>query len=132
DLRANTQTGGLAVGLADALKERGGVWFGWNGEKDGITGGEVEVETIGKVDRVAAPLSTADFSDYYLGYANSVLWPLFHYRLDLVDYRPSFSDGYWRVNEAFARQLLPFLKPDDLIWVHDYHLIPLASLLRRH
>ena len=131
ELRATTQTGGLAVGLADAVKERGGVWFGWNGEKDGTTGGEVHVETIGKVKRVAAPLSPEDLSHYYLGYANSVLWPLFHYRLDLVDYRQVFFDSYSRVNDVFARQLVPFLQPSDLIWVHDYHLIPFASALRR-
>ena len=131
DLRAATQTGGLAVGLADAVKERGGVWFGWNGEEDGVTGGDLHVERIGKVERVAAPLSAQDLADYYLGYANSVLWPLFHYRLDLVDYRPAFFAAYSRVNETFARQLVPFLKPDDLVWVHDYHLIPLAGQLRR-
>jgi len=131
ELRATTQTGGLAVGLADAVKERGGVWFGWNGEKDGVTGGEVDVETIGKVKRVAAPLSADDLTNYYFGYANSVLWPLFHYRLDLVDYRQSFFDVYCHVNETFARQLVPFLEPNDLIWVHDYHLIPLAGALRR-
>lgn len=131
DLRATTQTGGLAVGLADAVKERGGVWFGWNGESDGITGGDPAVETIGKVKRVAAPLSPADVSDYYFGYANSVLWPLFHYRLDLVDYRPAFFAAYSRVNETFARQLVPFLKAGDLVWSHDYHLIPLAGQLRR-
>jgi len=130
DLRASSQTGGLAVVLADAVKERGGVWFGWNGEREGVTGGEVAVETIGKVERVAAPLSPQDVADYYFGYANSVLWPLFHYRLDLVDYRPAFLASYSRVNETFARQLAPFLKPDDLIWVHDYHLIPLAAHLR--
>jgi trehalose 6-phosphate synthase len=131
DLRATTQSGGLAVGLADALKERGGVWFGWNGERDGETGGEVTVETIGKVERVAAPLSPADLDDYYLGYSNSVLWPLFHYRMDLVDYRQTYFDAYMRVNETFARQLLPHLRTDDLIWIHDYHLIPLAGFLRR-
>ncbi|MCO5156767.1 MAG: trehalose-6-phosphate synthase [Aquamicrobium sp.] len=131
DLRASTQTGGLAVALADALRERGGVWFGWNGEKEGETGGDPTVETIGKVKRVAAPLSPQDVADYYFGYANSVLWPLFHYRLDLVDYRPAFFAGYSRVNETFARQLVPFLKPDDLVWSHDYHLILLAGHLRR-
>lgn len=131
DLRANVQSGGLAVGLADALREKGGIWFGWNGEPDGITGGKAEVETIGKVLRIAVPLSSEDNTNYYLGYANSVLWPMFHYRLDLVDYRPEFSESYWRVNGTFARQLLDFLQPEDLIWVHDYHLIPLASALRR-
>jgi trehalose 6-phosphate synthase len=131
DLRATSQTGGLAVALADALKERGGVWFGWNGEKDGETGGAPDVETIGKVQRVAVPLSSEDYANYYSGYANSVLWPLLHYRLDLVSYRPEFFAGYMKVNETFARQLLAYLKPDDVIWVQDYHLIPLASFLRK-
>jgi len=131
DLRSTTQTGGLAVGLADAVRERGGIWFGWNGEADGTTGDAPQVERFGKVDRIAAPLSAKDLSEYYYGYSNSVLWPLFHYRLDLVNYRQEFFDGYCRVNETFARQLAPFLQPDDLIWVHDYHLVPLASFLRR-
>ena len=131
DLRASQQTGGLAVGLADALRQRGGVWFGWNGKRTGETGGPVEATRIGNVTAIAAPISPADFDAYYLGYANSVLWPLFHYRLDLVDYSAESYDAYLRVNEAFARQLKPFLRPDDVIWVHDYHLIPLAGCLRR-
>lgn len=131
DLRAATQTGGLAVALADALRQRGGIWFGWNGERHGVTGGDLAVAKIGKVETVAAPLSPHDVDDYYFGFSNSVLWPLCHYRLDLVDYRPSFSDAYQRVNQIFASQLVPFLKPDDLIWSHDYHLIPLAGYLRQ-
>lgn len=131
DLRAGAHSGGLAVGLADALKERGGIWFGWDGEEDGTTGAEPQVQTIGKVERIAASLSAEDLANYYLGYANSVLWPMFHYRLDLVDYQTEFTESYWRVNETFARQLMRFLNPDDLIWVHDYHLIPLAGFLRQ-
>ena len=132
NLRSTQQTGGLAVGLADALRKRGGIWFGWNGERDeGETGGPVETSQIGNVTAIGAPISPDDFSAYYLGYANSVLWPLFHYRLDLVDYSSASFEAYLRVNEAFARQLKPFLKPDDVIWVHDYHLIPLASYLRK-
>lgn len=131
DLRATTQTGGLAVGLADAVKERGGIWFGWNGEWDGVTGADPLVETIGNVERISAPLSSADLADYYYGYSNSVLWPLFHYRLDLVDFRPEYYEAYSRVNATFAAQLAPFLKSDDMIWVHDYHLIPLAGYLRK-
>lgn len=131
NLRGSAQTGGLAVALADAMRERGGVWFGWDGEREGETGGTVTVETIGKVERVAAPLSPEDWADFYLGYSNSVLWPLFHYRLDLVDYKPAYFEAYQRVNDSFARQLRPFLRADDTIWVHDYHLIPLARALRR-
>jgi trehalose 6-phosphate synthase len=131
DLTKSTQSGGLAVGLADALKERGGVWFGWSGEIDDDTDVDPTVEELGNVSTVSMPLSERDYQQYYLGYANSVLWPLFHYRLDLVDYRPEFFQGYSRVNKRFSREILPFLRPDDTIWIHDYHLIPLASYLRQ-
>jgi trehalose 6-phosphate synthase len=67
---------------------------------------------------------------YYLGYSNGVLWPVFHYRLDLADFDAGYIAGYRRVNRMFARRLMPQLLPDDVIWVHDYHLIPLAAELR--
>jgi trehalose 6-phosphate synthase len=130
DLRKTTQTGGLAVGLADAVKERGGVWFGWSGRKLKEPG-EPKVDRIGKVTQISVALTPDDHAAYYIGYANSVLWPLFHYRLDLVNFRQEFHDGYRRVNEKFAETILPFLQPDDIIWVHDYHLIPLAAELRK-
>jgi trehalose 6-phosphate synthase len=131
DLTSSAQTGGLAVGLGDAIGQKGGVWIGWDGKREGTTGGPVEISQNGPITTVGIPISPADFSDYYVEYANSVLWPLFHYRLDLVNITPTAFDGYMRVNESFARQLVPILRPDDVIWVHDYHLIPLATLLRR-
>ncbi len=76
-------------------------------------------------------LSHADHRAYYLGYANSVLWPLFHYRLGLFEFRRDTFEGYLRVNAAFAAALAPLLLPDDLVWVHDYHLIPLGAELRK-
>jgi len=132
NLRKTTQTGGLAVGLADALKQRGGVWFGWSGDTEAEDRDEQpDVDKIGKVTRVSIGLTKQDYEEYYLGYANSVLWPLCHYRLDLVNFQLAFFDGYVRVNRKFASSLAPFLEPDDVIWVHDYHLIPLAEELRR-
>ncbi|MDX5403777.1 MAG: trehalose-6-phosphate synthase, partial [Rhodobacterales bacterium] len=131
DLTSSAQTGGLAVGLSDAIGHQEGLWIGWDGKREGQTGGPVEVSQNGPVTCVGIPISPQDFSDYYVEYANSVLWPLFHYRLDLVSITPTAFDGYMRVNESFARQLLPMLKPDDVIWIHDYHLIPLARMLRR-
>jgi trehalose 6-phosphate synthase len=122
----------LAVGLADALKRRGGIWFGWSGNTKAADAGEQpNVDRIGKVTRVSIGLTKQDYEEYYLGYANSVLWPLCHYRLDLVNFQLAYFDGYVRVNQKFAASLVPFLEPDDLIWVHDYHLIPLAEELRR-
>ncbi len=59
------------------------------------------------------------------------LWPLLHYRLGLLGYRTEEYDGYRAVNRRFATCIAPLLRPDDLIWVHDYHLIPLGEELRR-
>ena len=72
----------------------------------------------------------ADYDAYYLGYSNGVLWPVFHYRLDLANFDTANIEAYRRVNQMFARQLAAQLRPDDTIWVHDYHLIPLGSELR--
>ncbi len=76
-------------------------------------------------------LEPQDTDEYYNGYANRTLWPLFHYRIDLAEYERSFAGGYARVNSRFADTLRPLIEPDDLIWVHDYHLIPLGLELRR-
>ena len=81
--------------------------------------------TVATVD-----LEEADLNEYYNGYANKTLWPLFHYRQDLTAYDRSFDEGYQRVNRRFAETLAPLIEEGDLIWVHDYHLIPLARELR--
>ncbi|MBO0200802.1 trehalose-6-phosphate synthase, partial [Vibrio alginolyticus] len=84
--------------------------------------GELKVQQAGNVTLATLHLSREDHDTYYLGYANRVLWPVFHYRLDLADFTTAYLAGSRRVNQLFARQLLPLLKPDDLVWVHDYHL----------
>jgi trehalose 6-phosphate synthase len=125
--------GGLAVALGDALTQTGGLWFGWSGDivEDGVAGeGEVHEQRVGRVRYVTLDLSRTDHDAYYLGYSNQALWPAFHYRLDLADFEKGFFEGYQRVNRLFARKLVAMLKPDDVIWVHDYHLIPLAAELR--
>ncbi|MEF7614918.1 trehalose-6-phosphate synthase [Aquincola sp. MAHUQ-54] len=125
--------GGLAVALGDALASRGGLWFGWSGKiiEGGATGeGDLHQQRAGNVDLVTIDLSRDDHDAYYTGYSNQALWPAFHYRLDLADFGSGFFAGYQRVNRLFARKLAPLLRDDDIIWVHDYHLIPLASELR--
>jgi trehalose 6-phosphate synthase len=128
-----TAAGGLAVALGDALSANGGVWFGWSGTVvEGGTPGEGEMHTqqAGNVTLSTVDLCREDHDSYYLGYSNGVLWPVFHYRLDLADFDAGFIGGYRRVNQMLARKLLPLIKPDDIIWVHDYHLIPMAAELR--
>ena len=121
--------GGLAVGVLDALKETGGVWFGWSGETVAEPSAPV-IEQQGSVTYATVGLTRRDYDQYYKGFSNTTLWPTFHYRNDLARYERQEYGGYLRVNVSLARQLQPLIEPDDIIWVHDYHLIPFAQALR--
>jgi trehalose 6-phosphate synthase len=123
-------SGGLAVAVQEALSEVGGVWFGWSGEIYTSGSSRVKTETKGQITYATMPLARRDYDAFYKGYANATLWPLFHYRMEFVEYQRSYVAGYRRVNEEFAGRLSSMLEPDDLIWVHDYHLIPLGRDLR--
>ena len=131
-----TAAGGLAVALADVLNNTGGLWFGWSGKvvepsAGGRPGeGEVRTQQAGAVKLATMDLSREDHDAFYVGYSNGVLWPVFHYRIDLADFDAGYIAGYRRVNQLFARKLEPLLQGDDIIWIHDYHLIPLAAELR--
>ncbi|HTH74712.1 MAG TPA: alpha,alpha-trehalose-phosphate synthase (UDP-forming) [Trinickia sp.] len=122
--------GGLAVGVYDALKETGGMWFGWSGEV--LSSGQPQLQLVeqGPVTFATIGLARRDYDQYYRGFSNATLWPAFHYRADLIQYDRHDFEGYRRVNTWLAQQLVPLLRDDDVIWVHDYHLIPFAQALR--
>ncbi|WP_372657044.1 alpha,alpha-trehalose-phosphate synthase (UDP-forming) [Hydrogenophaga sp.] len=125
--------GGLAVALGDALSDSGGLWFGWSGqmiEPERGTESRLQQQRAGNVTLATIDLTQADHDAYYLGYSNGVLWPVFHNRLDLADFDHGDINSYRRVNRLFAQHLATLLRPDDVIWIHDYHLIPLAAELR--
>jgi trehalose 6-phosphate synthase len=82
------------------------------------------------VSYAVADLSRRDLEEFYHGFANRALWPICHYRLDLAEYSAQHTAGFFRVNGSFARRLAKLLDEGDTIWVHDYHLIPLARALR--
>ena len=122
--------GGLAGALTAALQKAGGLWFGWSGREVDEPSEAPEVGCYDGVTMATIDLAPQDVEEYYNGYANSTLWPLFHYRIDLTQYERDFGLGYERVNERFAASVAPMIQPDDLVWVHDYHLIPLGERLR--
>ena len=122
--------GGLAGALNAALKKYEGVWFGWSGEEEAEQTGNVTTHDADGVTIATIDLSERDVDEYYNGYANATLWPLFHYRLDLAQFERHTGKGYERVNERFAEHLAPFVGEGDLVWVHDYHLLPLGERLR--
>ncbi len=127
---SGARAGGLEVSIRPALRKRGGVWFGWSGKvTDGDPGPAKTVEKD-NVAYVTIGLRQDDYDEFYNGFANRVLWPILHYRLDLAEFTRRDLGGYIRVNEFFANNLGKLLRPDDVIWVHDYHFIPLARALR--
>ncbi|HZZ90173.1 MAG TPA: trehalose-6-phosphate synthase [Caulobacteraceae bacterium] len=123
--------GGLAVALTSGLRGEPAMWFGWSGERIARHTGELTTREVDGLEVVTLDLEEGDYDTYYNGYANAALWPLFHSRTDLTNYDHAFAEGYARVNRRFAEALAPLLRPGDLIWVHDYHLIPLGRELRR-
>jgi len=128
DLGKAARAGGVAVTLADIVRTRKALWFGWNGEIEPAG----QVDAVGREGRIAtAPLSDIEYAGYYVGYANSVLWPVFHNRLDLAQFEARFFERFVDVNRRLTGLLQPMLRPDDVIWVHDYHLIPFAAELRK-
>ena len=122
--------GGLAVALAVALRESNGIWFGWSGAQTEEFTGQITFRRSAGVATATIDLEAQDLDEYYNGFANRTLWPLFHYRLDLTEITRDFAGGYARVNSRFADTVAPLIEPDDLVWVHDYHLMPLGRLLR--
>jgi len=123
--------GGLAVGILAALKDHGGMWFGWDGKlTESSEPGPPRIVKRGNTEYATVSLNANDFERYYNGYSNRVLWPVCHYLLDFIQYESADFDGYKRVNTQLARKLASLIKPGDIVWVHDYHLIPLAAELR--
>ncbi|ETI59426.1 alpha,alpha-trehalose-phosphate synthase [Sphingobium sp. C100] len=122
--------GGLAVALSQALRESRGIWVGWSGETTDNFTGHIGFSEFDGVKTATIDLEEQDVDEYYNGYANKTLWPLFHFRIDLAEYARDFEGGYNRVNKRFAETTSPLIEPDDIIWVHDYHMIPLGEMLR--
>ena len=125
------RAGGLAVAIREALERSGGVWFGWSGELTEAPGESASIVSKDKIDYALLDLSPAEFEGFYNGYANSTLWPLFHYRVGLVKFSRADFKTYLAVNARFADALTPLIKSDDVIWIHDYQLLPLAGELRK-
>lgn len=124
-------SGGLVVALKSTLDRRGGLWIGTSADALCETAPDTLSPAEGDTfQRRTMALTRGEQEDYYLGFANSVLWPLLHGRVDLLDVSDGQRAAYDAVNARLARLALPHLKPDDTIWVHDYHLIPLGAALR--
>ena len=128
----NAGAGGLAVGVLAALRgpERG-VWFGWSGRVVESPSPEPEVHEKDGIRFVTVDLPSSHFDAYYNGFCNGSLWPLHHYFPGAFRYDAAEFEAYMAINKYFADALVKQIREGDVIWVHDYQLIPLGSLLRQ-
>ena len=129
-LNYQPSAGGLATGLSSVSLDY--VWIGWPGY---VTNKADEKEAIGSYlgNRKMIPifLTNEEIEKYYEGFSNRTIWPLFHYFTQNTVYDNTYWDIYQKVNGQFRDVLLEIVEPDDLIWIHDYHLMLLPCLLRR-
>ena len=107
------------------------MWFGWNGKVTNQPDPPVNFSEHDGITFATMSLSRRDHAQYYNGFANRALWPMFHYRMDLARFNREHYSSYVGVNKLFAEHLSGLLEPNDLLWIHDYHLIPLAIELRQ-
>ncbi len=131
DLHVEPSVGGLATGLSSWYKSRDSIWIGW----PGITGKKIKGEKDILAKLLSAnchpvSISQQDVEAYYHGICNRTIWPLFHYFPLYAEYSEDFWQAYERVNTAFANVVAGIAKPNDIIWIHDYHLMLLPKLLR--
>ncbi|HUF79402.1 MAG TPA: alpha,alpha-trehalose-phosphate synthase (UDP-forming), partial [Thermoanaerobaculia bacterium] len=126
-------SGGLVQAVAPILQEKGGVWVGWPGVSGADEGWrEVAQEAVAKTgyELHPVPLSEEEVELFYLGFSNSVLWPLFHDFLDACDFDPVYWRAYREVNRKFAEAVVEASEPGDFIWVQDYQLIHVGQFVR--
>lgn len=128
--RRGAAPGGLAVGLHAAMQARGGLWFGWSGDVADVPRDRPELTRRDGIQFGTIDLTPREREEYYLGFCNGVIWPLFHYFPESFRHDETLYESYVRVNQRFADGLLQLLRSDDLVWVHDFHLLPLARCLR--
>ncbi|MBN9482643.1 MAG: hypothetical protein BGO70_07205 [Bacteroidetes bacterium 43-93] len=130
-------SGGLVSAINSYLQSSGGhefsetIWSGVPGCSEKIWQAAISSTPHGDYTYLPVFLQRKDYEQYYSGFSNSVVWPLFHYFPTYVDYNAAYFDAYIRVNEHFAEVLSAQLTSNDVVWIHDYHLLPLAGMLRK-
>src|SRR5262245_50588975 len=132
--RSEPASGGLVTALAPVLRDRGGVWVGWNGAAGDGDELAAALDAAGKdagYTLRSVALTADEVHNFYLGFSNEVVWPLFHDLQSLCNFEPAYWRTYCEVNRRFAEVVARNAEPGDFIWVHDYHLMNVAGELRR-
>lgn len=125
--------GGLATAMHPVLQKTNGIWIGWSGETSGSKDGKrraIVEEWAREQQYFSVDLDAETARGFYEGIANQALWPLFHHFPSLLRFDPEHWRAYVRVNEIFRDEILKHLRPNDLVWIHDYHFLLLPQMLR--
>lgn len=133
EVKVSPSVGGLATGMKSIHQNSESLWIGWAG----IPSDEIDESTTKEIKNLAynencisVPLSEEEIEEYYFGFSNRVLWPLFHYFMEYVDYDENHWKTYKKVNEKFAETILEYLDDGDKVWVHDYQLLLVPQLIK--
>lgn len=131
DIKAGS--GGLVTSLEHVLREQAGTWIGWLGASGNLTGVEPALESASEgagYQLESVPLTERQVEQYYFGFSNEIIWPLFHDMVSRCNFDPSYWKTYQEVNERFAASILEHSDPGSFVWVQDYHLMLVAEFLR--
>jgi trehalose 6-phosphate synthase len=127
--RADPASGGLVTALLPVLRDRGGTWVGWTGATGPIKDFAPALRAVGSdagYALVGVPLGAAELHGFYHGFANEVVWPLFHDLPSLCNFEPQYWRTYCAVNRKYARAVHARAGAGAFVWAHDYHLMNLA------
>ena len=132
-LEITPSVGGLATGMKSVHAEGDALWIGWSGipdeELDASMSNQVN-EAIKKQKCISVPLTAEDVEQYYEGFSNKALWPLFHYFMEYSRFDQEEWEAYKRVNQKFADVILEHIEDGDTVWIHDYQLLLLPELIK--
>ncbi|HLS85356.1 MAG TPA: trehalose-6-phosphate synthase [Burkholderiales bacterium] len=132
-MRAEPASGGLVTALRPVLRDRGGVWIGWGGTTVPVREIAASLNAASAeagYTLAAVPLAADQVRDFYLGFSNEIVWPLFHDMPSVCNFEPRYWRTYCAVNAQYARAVHAAAEASDLVWVHDYHLMNVAEELR--
>ena len=134
EITINPSVGGLATGLRPIHEKYDSRWIGWPGINPEDYSGEIQTKInseLKKNNYIPVNIDTALFDDYYYGFSNKTIWPLFHYFMQYTSYNEDHWLAYKKVNEQFAEVISKHIQEDDILWIHDYQLLLLPQLIRK-
>jgi trehalose 6-phosphate synthase/phosphatase len=130
ELTYQSSEGGLATGVGSIYKENGNLWIGWPGTEIADEEKQAVREELGEQNLYPIFLTQEEINDYYAGFSNETLWPLFHYFPSYASYEPQHWEVYRQVNRKFADAVIRLATKDDIIWIHDYQLMLVPEMVR--